>query len=268
MIYGTAWKKEKTKELVEKAVTAGFRAIDTANQPKHYTESLVGEALQALEKKGVKRKDLFLQTKFTPLDGQDSRIPYNASAALSEQVEQSFKSSLEHLHTDYLDSYLLHGPYNYPTLGDEDFEVWTAFEAIYESKGAKQIGISNVNVNQLRMLLEKSKTKPMVVQNRCFARTGWDYAVRKLCRENKITYQGFSLLTANPEVLTNPLVIKIADRLKTNPEQVVYKFSVQIGITPLNGTTNLAHMKEDLALDKIELNEAELISMQEGFLLK
>ena len=99
-IYGTAWKKEATTELVRMAVKAGFRAIDTANQPKHYSEVLVGEALEALAGDGISRNELFLQTKFTPLNGQDERVPYDPQADLKTQVRQSFQSSLEHLKTD------------------------------------------------------------------------------------------------------------------------------------------------------------------------
>ena len=125
-IYGTAWKKEATTGLVRTAVDAGFRAIDTANQPKHYQELLAGDALAVLADSGVSRTALFLQTKFTPLNGQDDRVPYNPDAALRDQVRESFESSLRHLRTDYLDSYLLHGPYSYPGLSDEDWEVWGA----------------------------------------------------------------------------------------------------------------------------------------------
>ena len=85
-MYGTAWKEEATTELVQLAVASGFTAIDTANQLIHYQEALVGEALQALEKKGIKRDGLFLQTKFTPVHGQDHRTPYDASAYLTTQV--------------------------------------------------------------------------------------------------------------------------------------------------------------------------------------
>ena len=103
-MYGTAWKKEATARLVELAFDAGFRAIDTANQLIHYDEALVGRALVALEKQGIARDALFLQTKFTSVDGQDHRTPYDPSADLETQVGQSFDSSLAHLHTDYLDS--------------------------------------------------------------------------------------------------------------------------------------------------------------------
>ena len=109
-MYGTAWKKDQTAQLVELAVDSGFTAIDTANQLIHYQEALVGEALLTLAKKGVKRESLFLQTKFTSVSGQDHRTPYDQSADLPTQVQQSFESSLKHLHTDYLDSYVLHGP--------------------------------------------------------------------------------------------------------------------------------------------------------------
>src|SRR6185369_6136026 len=107
-MYGTAWKKDATTRLVQLAVESGFTAIDTANQLIHYEEALVGEALQALAKKGIERDSLFLQTKFTSVDGQGSRAPYDPSADLTTQVRQSFDSSLNHLGTDYVDSYILH----------------------------------------------------------------------------------------------------------------------------------------------------------------
>ncbi|MBW1609002.1 MAG: aldo/keto reductase, partial [Deltaproteobacteria bacterium] len=71
IIYGTAWKKDRTGDLVVKAIQTGFRGIDTACQPKHYNEALVGTALQRLKSHCIEREELFLQTKFTPLSGQD-----------------------------------------------------------------------------------------------------------------------------------------------------------------------------------------------------
>ena len=164
-IYGTAWKKEATTALVELALKSGFRAVDTANQAKHYSEKLVGDALANMAAKGITRDEIWLQTKFTPVDGQDHRLPYDPGADLGTQVRQSFASSLEHLRTDYVDSYLLHGPYHYPALGPEDFEVWTAMEEIDRSGAAKSIGISNVNLGQLEMLVNWAGVKPMMVQN-------------------------------------------------------------------------------------------------------
>lgn len=262
MMYGTAWKKDDTARLVELAVGAGFRAIDTANQLKHYDEARVGAALQTLQKKGVGRADLFLQTKFTSIDGQDHRLPYDAKAALGTQVKQSMDSSLIHLHTDYLDSYVLHGPYSRNGLGDEDWEVWSAIEELYAAGKCKMIGISNVTSAQLSQLCAKAKVKPMVVQNRCYAVQGWDSEVRKICNSHSIVYQGFSLLTANAGVLSHSAVKSIASRLRTGVAQVIFKFAMDIGMLPLTGTTSLQHMKDDLQSEKLHLS-AEEISMLE-----
>jgi diketogulonate reductase-like aldo/keto reductase len=257
-MYGTAWKKEATAQLVQLAVAAGFRAIDTANQLIHYQEALVGEALQALAKQGITRDTLFLQTKFTPVNGQDHRTPYDASADLTTQVRQSFDSSLSHLGTDYVDSYVLHGPYARWGLGKADWEVWAAMEALYQSGKTKMIGISNVTAEQLTQLCEQAKQKPMVVQNRCYAALGWDKEVREICQAQGIIYQGFSLLTANRGVLIEPEVQAIAKRLRTGVAQVIFRFAMQIGMLPLTGTTNPQHMKEDLQAEQLALTPEDI----------
>jgi diketogulonate reductase-like aldo/keto reductase len=257
-MYGTAWKKEATAQLVQLAVMAGFKAIDTANQLIHYQEALVGEALQALEKQGITRDSLFLQTKFTPLNGQDHRTPYDASADLTTQVRQSFESSLAHLHTEYLDSYVLHGPYGRRGLGNADREVWAAMEALYQSGKTKMIGISNVAAEQVAQLCAEATVKPMVVQNRCYAALGWDKEVREICQTHGIIYQGFSLLTANREVLVDPDLRAIAKRLGTGPAQVIFAFAMHIGMLPLTGTTNPQHMKEDLQAEQLILSSEDI----------
>ena len=262
-IYGTAWKKDATTTLVQTAVKAGFKAVDTANQPKHYSEALVGDALAALAADGVSRPSLFLQTKFTPVNGQDERLPYDPNANLKTQVQQSFDSSLRNLKTDRIDSYLLHGPYSYPGLGPEDWEVWGAIEEIFKSGRAGMIGISNVNHLQLALLIEKGEVKPMAVQNRCFANRGWDREVRQICRAEGIMYQGFSLLTANPYVLRHPRVISIAKRFDVEPSQVVFRFAMQVGMVPLTGTTSLSHMKQDLRADSIELTAEDVAFIEQ-----
>ncbi|MBI5855769.1 MAG: aldo/keto reductase [Nitrospirae bacterium] len=257
-MYGTAWKKEATAHLVQLAVTSGFTAIDTANQLIHYQEALVGDALQALAAQGIARDRLFLQTKFTPANGQDHRTPYDASADLTTQVRQSFDSSLAHLHTDYVDSYVLHGPSSRSHLGAEDWEVWAAIEGLYQSGKTKMIGISNVSAGQLTQLCDRARVKPMVVQNRCYAAFGWDKEVREICRTHGIIYQGFSLLTANRDVFVDPEVRAIAQRFKTGIAQVVFRFAMQIGMLPLTGTTSAQHMKEDLQAEAFTLSPEDI----------
>ncbi len=141
LIYGTAWKADRTADLVVKAVMAGFRGIDTACQPKHYSEAGVGQALNTLAKKGITREALFLQTKFTSLNGQDpSRLPYDRNAPLAAQVAQSFLASRKNLGTDYVDALVLHSPFR---THDETMTAWRAMESIHHSGGARSLGISN-----------------------------------------------------------------------------------------------------------------------------
>lgn len=257
-MYGTAWKKEATTTLVLQAVEAGFTAIDTANQLVHYDEARVGDALRILAEKGITRDRLFLQTKFTPVDGQDHRLPYDADASITTQVQQSFESSLAHLHTEYLDSYVLHGPYRRYGLGPEDWEVWAAIETLYDARRVRLIGISNVSAQQLALLCVRARHKPMVVQNRCYAALGWDKEVRELCRTHGIVYQAFSLLTANREVFVDPEIRAMAARYGMGLAQLVFRFAMQVGMLPLTGTTNRQHMKEDLEVERFTLTAEDL----------
>ena len=247
MIYGTAWKEDATEDLVCTAIEMGFRGIDTANQRRHYNEAAVGSAISKALKSGARREDFFIQTKYTYASGQDHRTPYDIHADCGAQVRQSFQSSLEHLQVDYIDSFVLHGPSVQYGLAPDDWQVWREMEAIHREGKVTHLGVSNVGIDQLKALVEGAKVNPAFVQNRCFAQQGWDNDVRVFCGENGIIYQGFSLLTANPFVLI--AVKRIADEADKTPAQVLFRFSMHIGILPLTGTTSPIHMKEDLALD-------------------
>ncbi len=258
IMYGTAWKKEETARLVQRAVETGFQAIDTANQLIHYDEARVGDALRELAKDGFSRESLFLQTKFTSVNGQDHRTPYDASADLTTQVKQSMDSSLKHLHTEHVDSYVLHGPYSQQGLGPEDWEVWAAIEGLYSTGKTRMIGISNVTADQLSQLCTNATVKPMVVQNRCYAALGWDLEVRKICSAHDIIYQGFSLLTANAKVMADRQVRAIAAKSGSTVAQVIFCFAMRIGMLPLTGTTSTQHMGDDLQSGQLQLSPEDI----------
>ncbi|MGA2102929.1 MAG: aldo/keto reductase [Candidatus Sulfotelmatobacter sp.] len=247
-LYGTAWKEDRTASLTMLALQAGFRGIDTANQRRHYFESGVGEALSSAYAAGVlTRADVFLQTKFTYQRGQDHRLPYDPSESLTVQVAQSLASSLEHLGTDYVDSYLLHGPSSNYDWTEADTEVWEAMRKERDAGRTHRLGVSNVSLQHLEQMKAAGAEMPAFVQNRCFARLGWDREIRSFCREHKIIYQGFSLLTANPEVLEHAPFVDVARELSATPAQAVFAFAQAVGILPLTGTSNADHMKQDLA---------------------
>jgi len=262
-LYGTAWKEDRTEALTRLAIRAGFRGIDTANQRKHYFEAGVGAALNdALGSGEVSRAELFLQSKFTFLGGQDTRLPYERAAAIGEQVAQSFESSLAHLHTDYLDSYVLHGPSSRRGLEDADWQAWRAMEALAQAGRIRWLGVSNVSLEQLAALYAGAKVPPKFVQNRCYAQTGWDSAVRALCRTHGSVYQGFSLLTANRAELAGPVARRIAQRVGRPIAQVVFRFCQIVGILPLTGTSQLEHMRLDLAASEVELLAPEVSALE------
>ncbi len=258
-IYGTAWKEARTEALMAAALVAGFRAIDTANQRKHYFEAGVGAAVRA---SGLPREALWIQSKFTHQDGQDERLPYDAQTPIATQVEQSFVGSLEHLGVTYLDSLVLHGPSTRTGLAAGDVEAWCAMEAIHARGGARQVGISNVTAEQVEALVALTRVPIAYVQNRCYASKGWDAEVRERCRRHGITYQGFSLLTANKAALVRPVVDAIMQRTGHTREQLVFAFACQVGMVPLTGTSSTQHLEEDLAALAIELAPADVQTLE------
>jgi diketogulonate reductase-like aldo/keto reductase len=262
-LYGTAWKEDRTEELTRAALEAGFRGIDTANQRRHYVEAGAGGALKSLIAEGrIDRSAVFLQTKFTHRAGQDHRLPYDPAAAPEEQVRQSFESSLSHLHTDHLDSYVLHGPSTRRGIAAADWSVWRAMEALQRGGRVALLGVSNVTLEQLASLDRDAEVKPAFVQNRCYASAGWDRDVRAFCNEHGVVYQGFSLLTANRAAVESSVVRRIAQRIGRSPEQVVFRFALQVGMIPLTGTSSSVHMKQDLECLEFELGEADITAVE------
>lgn len=258
-LYGTAWKEDATQRLTELAIAQGFRGIDTANQRRHYCEAAVGAGIRAAIDGGlVTREQLFLQTKFTFRRGQDDRLPYDPEAPIATQVAQSFASSLEHLGTTTIDSYVLHGPTQRVGLAPDDWAAWRAMEEIHDSGRVRCLGISNVRLDQLQALCCDARIRPLFVQNRCYAVHAWDRAVREFCMANSLVYQGFSLLTANRDALAHPDLARIARRHNRTVSQIVFRFALDVGMLPLTGTTSPQHMREDLDVFNFRLNDSEI----------
>lgn len=259
LLYGTAWKEDRTADLTEAAIEAGFRGIDTANQRKHYVEAGVGTGLtRAIERGLVTRADMFLQTKFTYEGGQDHRLPYDKDADYTTQVSQSLASSLEHIGVDHLDSYVLHGPSMRDGLVDADWEVWRAMETLRDEGRVHFLGISNVSAAQLAALCEGARHRPDFCQSRCYAVQGWGADVREVCGNYGVRYQGFSLLTANRKVWNSKPMAAIAHVHGRTPAQVIFRFAHQLGMLPLTGTTDPRHMATDLDIFGFSLDDEEM----------
>jgi diketogulonate reductase-like aldo/keto reductase len=260
LVYGTAWKKSDTAQLVATALRQGFRGIDTACQPKHYEEAGVGEGVAAALSEKLTRDDLYLQTKFTSLSGQDpKRVPYDPEAPLPQQVAQSFDASLRNLRTDYVDCLVLHSPL--PT-ARQNHETWQAMETLVDAGKVRQLGISNCySLPQFEALYAAARIKPAVLQNRFYADTHYDRDIRAYCRPQGIIYQSFWTLTANPQILAHRAVTHLASKYRRTPAQVLFRYLTQIDVAPLTGARSEQHMLEDLAIFEFTLTDPELAQL-------
>ena len=254
LLYGTAWKEERSEKLVQVAIRQGFRGFDTAAQRRHYNEQGSGAAISGAMKSGsVTRSELFLQSKYSfPRGHLPGQEPFDPKATTKDQVLQSFEHSLRNFGTDYLDSYILHGPWKHGRdLAPQDLEVWAALEDLYRAGRVRAIGVSNFGAEQLQALINDLSTSvvPMVAQIRTFANRGWDDrvgGVRGICESEGILFQAFSLLTANRMVLKDAGLQRMAIAREETVEQLLFRFAFHEGMVVLTGTTNEAHMDQDL----------------------
>jgi diketogulonate reductase-like aldo/keto reductase len=260
IIYGTAWKKERTADLVEKALLTGFRGIDTACQPKHYDEALVGVGLQRARQQNIARESVYLQTKFTPLSGHDpEQVPYDKSAPLDVQVSQSFATSQQNLQTDYVDCLILHSPLASHEL---TLQAWRAMERIHDTGGARQLGISNCyDFSTIQALYADATVKPAIVQNRFYKDTGYEDALRNWCIEQEVIFQSFWSLTANPHILDSDVLHGLAEQYHKTRAQIFFRYLTQAGIVPLTGTSSEEHMQDDLAIFEFTLTADDFMKV-------
>ncbi|KAL7537240.1 hypothetical protein ACHAXR_007683 [Thalassiosira sp. AJA248-18] len=240
--YGTAWKKDATADLVYKAIKSGFRGV--------------GDGWTAAARDlGLDRKDIWIQTKFSGLGAHDpNNVPYDKDAPLEDRVRQSLKKSLENLQTDYIDSWVMHGPED---SWDNHWKVWKTMESAVDEGKVLQLGMSNVyRFEDVQWAYEHARIKPKVIQNRFYADSGHDVEIRAFCKENDIEYQSFWTLTANPDAYRHQAALELAEKKALTPEGLFYAFCMAIGISPMDGTTNEMHMKEDIQLvDRIRSGE-------------
>jgi diketogulonate reductase-like aldo/keto reductase len=256
ILYGTAWKREDTEALVSTALQLGFRGIDTACQPRHYDEAGVGAALATPPGSSLRRDELYLQTKFTPLEGQDpERVPYDPDTPLARQIAQSCAVSQHNLRTGYLDALVLHSPL---ATARETRSAWQALEALAQAGAARQLGISNCyHLDDLEALYRAASVKPALVQNRFHAANGYDREIRAFCRAHGLIYQSFWTLTANRHLLEHRVVKMLARHHARTPAQVLFRFLTQQDVVPLTGPRSVQHMREDLAIFEFELSASD-----------
>ncbi|EJT68515.1 hypothetical protein GGTG_13913 [Gaeumannomyces tritici R3-111a-1] len=263
LLYGTAYKEDRTAKLTEQALKSGFRGVDTANYPTAYNEPLAGDGIAAGLESGIERNDVFIQSKFTPLWAHDKdKIPFNPDQDIEAQVRESVGLTFEHLRVKRLDALLLHAPYP----DDEDnVRAWKVLETFVPEK-VDRLGVSNMGLQQLEAIYKAATVKPVIVQNRFYRPTGYDHDVRGFCEAHGILYQAFYILAHNPELLGSDVVDSTARELEVDKEVALYLLILSLGIMQvLDGTTRVEAMLEDVAAVKTILGDEDKVKSLEPF---
>lgn len=260
----------ETKNATKAALEAGFRGLDTAE--RYRTEKEVGEAMKEVFKAGkIKREDVFVATKLWNTNHRP------------ERVKPAFEASLKRLQLDYLDLYLIHTPFAFQPGDVQDprdtdgnviydkgvklLDTWRALEELVDEGKCKVIGLSDLGLEALKEIFEAATIKPAVVHVESHPYLP-EWELLDYCRKNGIVLQAFAALGHSSEsnMLADPVITGIANRVGKTPAQVVLAWAIQRGTALLTTTRNPGRMKENL--DVSTLPEEAMREINEGIKLR
>ena len=261
-----------TKNATKAALEAGFRALDTAE--RYRTEQEVGEAMKEVFNAGkIKREEVFVGTKLWNTNHRP------------ERVKPAFEASLKRLQLDYLDLYLIHTPFAFQPGDAEDprdaqgnviydtgvklLDTWVAVEDLVGEGKCKAIGLSDVGLERTKDIFEAATIKPAVVHVESHPYLPeWD--LLDYCRKNGIVLQAFAALghSSEPNLLADPVITAIANRIGKTPAQVVLAWAIQRGTALLTTTKTPSRLAENYDVSTIpedamrEINEGIKLRMR------
>lgn len=255
-----------TKNATKAALEAGFRALDTAE--RYRTEKEVGEAMKEVFEAGkIKREDVFVATKLWNTNHRP------------ERVKPAFESSLGKLQLDYLDLYLIHTPFAFQPGDDQDprdangnviydegvrlLDTWRAMEQLVDEGRCKAIGLSDVGLEKVKEIFEAATIKPAVVHVESHPYLP-EWELLDYCRKNGIVLQAFAALghDSEPNLLADPVITAIANRVGKTPAQVALAWAIQRGTALLTTTKNPKRIEENF--DISTLPEEAMREINEG----
>lgn len=230
-------KGQQAESAVLAAIEAGYRLIDTA---KIYGNEV--EVGRAIKTSGVERAQLFITTKLWQSDmGYDS-------------AKAAFNNSLANLGLDYIDLYLIHWPGH---SAQKRAESWKALQEIHKSGLAKHIGVSNYGINHLSEI-EAAPTQPYVNQIELHP---FIYAnqkqVAEYCHKKNILIEAYSPL-AQADNLSNQLLVSLADKYSKTPAQIMLRWALQKGATPIPRSSNPERITQNLNIFDFEITSADM----------
>jgi diketogulonate reductase-like aldo/keto reductase len=240
----------KTRNATVAAVEAGFRHLDCAERYRNEPE--VGAALQDLFASGaVRREDLFVTTKLW----NNNHRP--------ERVKPALQASLRKLGLDHVDLYLVHTPFAFQPGDDQDprhphgavvyddgvtlEETWTAMEGLVDAGLSRAIGLSDIDVEGTREIVDAARIKPAVVEVESHPYHP-QWGLHQLCETEGIILLAFAPLghALEPRLLDDPLIVETAQRLGRTPAQVLLAWGIQRGTAVLTSSVTPARITENV----------------------
>lgn len=235
---------DKVEEVVECALEAGYRHIDTAQA--YGNEEGVGKAIR---KSNIARQDLFITSKIA------------AEAKTYQEAYDSINETLNKMELDYLDLMIIHSPQPWQEFRDdnryfkENKEVWKALETAYQEGKVKAIGVSNFLKDDLENILNSCQIKPMVNQILTHI-SNTKTELIKFCKENDILVEAYSPI-AHGAILKNENIIAMANKYNVSVARLCIRYIIQLGLVALPKALSKEHLIDNLKVD-FEISEEDM----------
>jgi diketogulonate reductase-like aldo/keto reductase len=244
-----------TKHATRAALEAGFRHLDCAE--RYRNEAAVGDAIQEAFKAGtLQREDLFVTTKLWNTNHRP------------ERVKPAFDASCRRLQLDYIDCYIIHTPFAFQPGDEQDprdehgrviydsgvtlVDTWRALERLVDDGHCRSIGLSDITLEKLREIVAAARIKPAMVQVESHPYLP-EWELLDFCREHGIVVQAFAALghAMEPNVLADPVITAIAQRVHKTPAQVALAWAVQRGTAFLTTSTKPQRIQESFEISTL-----------------
>jgi 2,5-diketo-D-gluconate reductase A len=229
-----------TKDLVLTALEAGYRHVDTARA--YDNERGVGQAVREC---GLARNEVFVTTKLW-------NVAHGYDTAL-----RAFDESMELLGLDVLDLYLIHWPV---PAADRYVDTWRAFERLLADGRIRAIGVSNFHAEHLKRLLDETQTVPAVNQIELHPYLQ-QRELRVLHEEQGIATEAWSPLALAGAMLSDDVLVRLADKHGRTPAQVVLRWHVQVGNVVIPKSVRPERMRENAAIFDFRLEEEDMAAI-------
>jgi diketogulonate reductase-like aldo/keto reductase len=244
-----------TREATRAALEAGFRHLDCAE--RYRNEAAVGDAIQDAVRAGaLKREDLFVTTKLWNTNHRP------------ERVKPAFEASCRRLQIDYVDCYIIHTPFAFQPGDEQDprdehgrviydrgvalVDTWRALERLVDEGHCKSIGLSDITLDKLREVVAVARIKPAMVQVESHPYLP-EWEMLEFCQQHGIVLQAFAALghAMQPNLLVDPVITGIAERVHKTPAQVALAWAVQRGTSFLTTSTKPQRIRESFDISAL-----------------